>query len=579
MADKTKFELTQRGIAIPAGVLTAQELTRLKKRLTVTSVGFGDRKTTMQCFTIDRKARMMYVARMSGLLELSRMGYEVTPALPEGEPLGTDVSDIKLELKDYQVPIVDFLLKKAYSDEAIRLGMGSAYLDLQPGKGKTFIIMKLIQTFGRKSLVVVPGKELIVQTVNTLRTMFPTLIIGEYWSKTKTDGDIVVMTTRSAASMDEYTFLPMPPKNPAGGYFALPKGTKPVTVKSTDYFRRFGFSAFDEVHTYCTSENQSIFMRAACKRTLGCSGTTNEREDKMDEVAYKHIGKPIAGGHLMAPVLAAQQERAREAGVAPPKDWKFEAYCMRYNGPRDFTETLTSAEGTVSCPMMVSQFSKDPWRSQWLVDIVCQCVREGHQTFVMTDRTELAKLTWEYLKTAFTEDELDVDDGLRAAGIITGKTKDRDRAAARQSRVIVGSYQCIGTGLSYDEFSAVVFFHPRKNKFRQFLNRIFREGGDRDRKRVAYYLQDNATSIKSQYYGFSKTCKEERNVTPVAIVRDWSDIKVTPAVRKIAEDYAKSDRERQERNAAKKEQKEKAKGEDAESSDDVEPNARDEGLD
>lgn len=547
------LELTQRGIAVPAGRLTAVELTRLKRRLTVTSIGFGDRKTTMQCFKIDRKERVMYVARMAGLLELSRMGYTVNPALPDGDPLSADVSDIKLTLMDYQVPIVNCLLTKAYSEEAIRLGMGSAYLDLQPGKGKTFIIIALIRAFACKTLVVVPGKELIVQTVNTMRAMFPQLIIGEYWSKTKTDGDIVVMTTRSAASMDEYTFLPM----------NHVRGTKPVTVKAADYFSRFGFSAFDEVHTYCTSENQDIFMRVACKRTLGCSGTSNEREDKMDEVAYRHIGKPISGAKLMEQVAPHDD---------PVKPWKFEAYCMRYNGHKDFTETLTSSEGTVSCPMMVSQFSKDPWRSQWLVDVVRKCVMDGHQTFVFTDRTELAKLAWQYLKTAFTDDELELVEDMKVAGIITGKTKDRDRAAARKSRVIVGSYSCIGTGLSYDEFSAAVFWHPRRNKFRQFLNRIFREGGDRDRTRVAYYMQDNSTSIKSQYYGFSKVCKEERGVTPTAITRSWEDIKVTPDVRKISDDFIKWDME----NRARRESKQKI----AESeSSDSDVQAHDEGLD
>jgi superfamily II DNA or RNA helicase len=559
------FDLTQRGIAIPAGKLTAQEFTRLKGRLTVKHMGFGDRLQTMQCFTIDRKSRVMYVARMRGIMELAKMGHEIAPKFPVGDPLSADVSGVKLTLKDYQVPILKYLTEKAYSDAAVALGVASCYLDLQPGKGKTYIIMKLIQHFGCKTLFVVPGKELVVQTLATLREMFPMLTIGEYWSKSKTDGDIVVMTTRSAASMDEYTF----------------KGVdgKKQTLTAQAYFARFGFSAFDEVHTYCTKEYQEIFMRAACRYTFGCSGTSAEREDKMDEVSYMHIGTPVAGAKLMAPVIARQLADAAAAGVAPPVEFKLEAYCLKYNGPVEFTESLTSKAGTVSCAKMVSQFSKDPWRSQWLVEVIRKCVADGHQVFVLLDRTELCKLAWDYLSTAFTVAELAMTPGVRAAGIITGKTKDKERSVARKSRVIIGTYQCIGTGLSYDEFSAIVFWHPRKNKFRQFLNRIFRENGDRGRSRVAYYLQDNATSLKSQYAGYRKTCQAERNVTPTIITRDWTDIIVTAEVKKISDDFIKWDAEHQQamRDRENGDGKKKDQSSDEESSDSDEE--LDEGLD
>lgn len=511
-----KFELTQRGIAIPAGALSAQEFTKLKKRLTVSSMGFGDRLLTMQCFHIDKKKRIMYVARMRGLIELAKLGYEVTMNIPEGDVL-PDHDEIDLKLKDYQIPIVNFLKNRVYSDTALDLGMTAAYLDLQPGKGKTFIIMSLIEYFGVRSLIVVPGKELVVQTLTTLRAMFPTLTIGEYWSKTKTDGDIVVMTTKSAASVEEYTFK-------CNG--------KKQTLTAEAYFARFGFAAFDEAHTYCTKEQQSIFQRVGARYTFACSGTTNEREDKMDEVAYMHVGAPIMGAKLMAAVIAKL-----DAGP----EWKFTATCLKYNGPNQFTESLTSSEGTVSCAKMVSQFSKDPYRSQWLVERVKKHVAEGHQVFVMLDRTELCKLAWDYLRTAFSAEELAMTPGAQAAAMVTGKVKDSVRAKARQSRVVVGTYSCIGTGISWDEFSALVCWHPRKNKFRQFLNRIFRENGDRERERVADFLQDNATSIKSQYYGFRKVCIAERKTDPEIIKRDWTDIQVSDDVQKISDEFIKWD--------------------------------------
>jgi hypothetical protein len=76
------------------------------------------------------------------------------------------------------------------------------------------------------------------------------------------------------------------------------------------------------------------------------------------------------------------------------------------------------------------------------------------------------------------------------------------------------------------------------------LNRIFRENGDRAVERVAVYLQDNATSIKSQYYGFRNVCRDERGVTPEIQTVDWENVTVSDEVRKIAENFAAWDEQK-----------------------------------
>lgn len=510
------FNLTREGIAVLPGSLTAVEMTRMKRRLMVTSKGFKDRIMTMQAFHTDRTTKITYFARMKGIVELGKLGHSVVNVIPEGDELSTDISGAALILQDFQEPIYKYISELAYGDAAFRLAMTSCLLDLQPGKGKTFIAMALLQYISKKTLFVVPGKDLLKQTVDTLTKVFPMLRIGQYSSTTRTDGDVVVMTVDSASSGDSYTFKTV--------------GGKKISMTATKYFERFGYSVFDEIHMYCTKERQSVFTRCTSLFTLGISGTVNHRPDKMDPISHFNIGDPVSGSLLMKSVMDAKP-------LADQKPWKFKAVCLKYNGPAKFTESIMSAAGTISHPLMISQFSKDPFRSQLLVNTIRALVDAGDQTFVMLDRTELVRLAWDYLRTALQDSDIWAPE-LQKAAMVTGKVKDADRGVARKSRVVVGTYSCIGTGLSWDEFNAVVFFHPRRNKFEQFNNRIFRENGDRNKERKAYFLQDNATSLKSQYYGFRKVCIDERQTTPEVETHQWDEIEVSPELQKIAQEFA-----------------------------------------
>lgn len=517
------LKLKRGGIEIPPGVLGMEHLGKLKRGLIVTSKGFQNRIMTMQAFYNVKVTRTMYAARMRGIALLTKLGHTVVLDIAEGEDISARCQGT-FKLFDYQVPIFNYLVDVALSDTAEKLGMSSATLDLQPGKGKTFLAMSIMEWFGRKTLFIVPGKDLVKQTVDTLKAMYPQLRIGIYTGTVKTDGDVVVMTVQSATNSDEYEF------KTAG---------RTVKMTSDAYFDRFGFTVFDEMHTYCTKERAMVFARCQSRFTLGISGTCNHRPDKMDPIAHYWIGTPISGAKLMAGVLAVQA-----ASMAPQKPWKFQSTCLKYNGPAEFTQSLTSTVGTVSAPMMVTQFSKDPYRSQLLVNTIHRLVKEDerNQIFVMLDRTELVKLACDYLRTAIPTGML-IAPELQGASMVTGKVKEKERGVARQSRIVVGTYACIGTGISWDEFNCLVCWHPRKTKWEQFLNRIFREGGDRDLPRQAFFLQDNATSLKNQFYGFRKVCIVEREVTPAIAVWDYSDIKINNDVKKIAEDFAKWDDE------------------------------------
>jgi hypothetical protein len=420
-------------------------------------------------------------------------------------PLGEEIKVPEtpgFTLKDYQSKIMDRLMTQVYSPKSIEMGTSSCILDLEPGKGKTYIAMALIQQFARKTLFIIPNKSLLPQTLATLKAAFPHLRVGQYNAERKEDGDIVVMTVQSATNSEEFVV-----------------GRKQPLVKWREYFDRFGLTIMDEVHEYCTSQRNCVFYRCASRITLGLSGTPNERPDGMDAIGHYWLGSPVQVADLVA------------ADAVPAPAWKAQLVCVRYHGPDEFTKPITSAAGTISAPQMTTQFSKDPYRSQLIVDMVVDLVNQDpkNRVFVFLDRTTLATLAREYLQTELPGNQISLVIG-------THKTVN-----AREGRVVLGTFKCIGTGISWDEFNCIVYWHPRRNKHMQFLKRIFREFGDRSILRRVYFIQDYLTSLKSQYSGVSGTWKKLfPNEKPIIDVVKYTDIEVSPEITELSRKFVES---------------------------------------
>ena len=305
---------------------------RLRNILSVKSMGFGGKLTTRIAYhQIDKQT---YGARKK-MLEFIIKNCGLPGGISNCIPLGEDIHPqiVKLILNPLQDKIKNYILEKPFSEQSLTNGTGSFYLDLPPGKGKTFVAASLIQHFKKKSLYIVPGSQLLKETQLVLKEIFPDLKVAEYSGSYKEDGDIVVMTIDSATGSDE---------------FILNK--KKISWDS--YFSRFGISILDEVHEYCTKIRSSVFYRCGARIQLGMSGTSKDRLDKMDGLAYYWFGKPFDAMSLLSTDLINQQM----------EQWKAKLVCIRYNGPIEYTQTILSSKGTTSAPKMITQISKDPYR-------------------------------------------------------------------------------------------------------------------------------------------------------------------------------------------------------------------------
>jgi superfamily II DNA or RNA helicase len=487
-------------VGVPISHLPIMEIAELKKRLTVMTVGYGGRKITRSAYYL--AGYKLIGARMRTLQVLASMkkGYEAHSVIIKGEDFSTltQIDPFEIKLDREQQIIFDYLLTNIFSTERQEMGMASGILDLAPGKGKTFVAMALMNHFKKKTLFIVPGIELLRQNLELLRKYFPSLKIGEYSGNKKQDGDIVVMTIHSV-------------------------GHPPIT-----YFDKFGLTIMDEVHEYCTKERSSVFWTTAANLTLGMSGTTNDRQDKMDPISHYWLGVPTNAEKVIADYYI-NNPHLKPGNDEPTQVWKTKFVCIRYNGPVEFTKSELSEQGTVCAPKMVNKFSWDPYRSQLLIDLVYDLVQKDplNRIFVFVDRPLLAQLVRDYLNTELHDPN--------SVAVVVGKEKTPE---ARKSRVVIGTYACIGTGVSWPEFNCLICWHPRKNKHRQFLKRIFRNGGDYNLTRYAYFLQDNATTLKSQYRGFSSVCKELFPETKIIVdTVNYTEIEVSQEVKKIAENF------------------------------------------
>lgn len=458
--------LSRAGILIPKGKLSADMITKLRKKFTVTHTRYDGGIASMTAHMTDRKSGTLVLARARGFEIMDNGGEKVIPVL--GEPVmitGDTQFDAKLE--DHQSVLVEHLAKH-FTPERIAAGRGYCYLKRKAGRGKTFIALALVARYKYRTLYITHNLQSMEQAAAAAKRLYPHLTVGVWHGKKKTTGDI---TIAPITAVQDAVLGDMP---------------------CTDWFRQFGYVILDETPEYCTGERSKIFMKVQTHMVLAMSATPDERLDGMDRIAFLHFGQPLDGDKLVE--------------TTKPPDWKIMSICMSYNGPPQFTEKKLSKLDTVSHPLMVNMFCQDPWRTQLIVDTVVDMVKLGKTVFIMLDRRSYAALLVKLLRTRL-DGVITPDRDIQK--LLGGATAEEKLAAKNDARVCCVTYRCGGVGLSFPRYDAIVFGHPRRNGFKQFINRVFRLDGDVTKDRRLIFIQDNATPLKTQHSGFKSALKAE----------------------------------------------------------------------
>lgn len=469
--------LSRAGLVVPDNSVSQSVLNTFKGKFTVTTKIINNIYKTIKSYQTVTGATVF--AKMHALKLLSKSDIRVN--INPGDKIIKNM-DYSVTLTEPQKAVVKKLLD-TYTYDNIEAGLGSCVMSLKPGRGKTYVSLSLVKIFARKTLVIVHTRGNINQWIRSAQAMYPELSISEWGKDPK--ADITVACYKS------------------------------VTVtQDIDLLKTFGFTIFDEVPEYCTNTGVILFMRACSLITLAMTGTPDKRTDGMDKIAYHFVGSVVDCNQVYL-------DTENKGSDTKKVEWKSEVTHVRYNGPPEFTERIMSKMGTTCHPLMVNQYSADYYRTRLIIDLAIELYKLGHTTFIFLDRrkaaTELAKTLAKLLgsERVITEE------------YIGGATNEQIERAKNDARICCVSYGCGGVGLSFSRYDSIIFAHPRKTGFDQFIARIYRLDSDISKIRRIVFIQDNQTSTKSHYYSFKKEMTiEHPEAKFITVVKNWSDIKI-----------------------------------------------------
>lgn len=483
--------------------ITYAQLKKIKEsKFIARSVGFNQKMTQIRGIMKDRKTKTAYVAHSEGIKQLKRIGeFDHKNYINDGIPVEISPDD-PLSMRQHQVLVLEWLMENIFTQEKIDEGSASTNMELKTGLGKTFVGMGLFRHFAVKSLFIIPA-NLIPQWEAAFEEWLPSVRVGVFTGKKKVDGD-VILGSPSALMASKIKIRA-----------SMKRGAKKFEYTPSEFFAQFGLTVIDEIQDLCTNKKAKLFTKARSLRTLAMSGTCNHRLDKMDKIAHLYLG-PVQNMIDLIPEIG---------DLVDMSSIDVDAYKVMYNGPDEYTEPLTTELG-VSHPLMINQFTKDPYRNELIVQKAKWCVEQGHSTFIFLDRIGLIDSLIPIIKERLGDIAIDAPES--KVFCVQGKTTQEDRDFAKEKGMLtLITYGCGSKGLSYDRYTAIIFAHPRRNKFLQSNNRIFRLDTPKEKGRVLMYIVDQRTSSGKQYSGFKKALKQEYPQTVYHNeTYNWEDIKI-----------------------------------------------------
>lgn len=478
------------------------------------------RRTTRPAFSIVREAdgEHLIIPRVKGRLFLetnNRAGVRLLDRLAEDRPLPPprrlDPSHCEIEepLYAYQEAAVDYLCGPAgpFGGASIAAHRGSAYLQMDPGLGKSRVGCVLVARRGEPALIVVP-----------------TVAIGEQW-------------------VDE--FAEVLPEMNVGIYHNTPKGSRKVPPgpkthdvviiivntfrgKKPEFMEGYGTTILDEAHEYYSVHNSRALWLAQTRAVLGLSATPNERPDGLDRYVHYHLG----------PVIYPETIPGFDAGDV---NFRGAVTIVEYAGHPTYCETATTPSGTMSAILTIGNVIEDPHRMR-LVAAETHGLLHLHETappdelaslglgprpesaatpkhpageirrhgvFVFAEHREYLPALRAQLRETLGDElytpELEGRPGRGAqatkqVSILRGGVS---RSAVREARtagahVVLTTYGFSRRGISLPDMTAIVHATPRRNGARQILGRITRRGSDESILRQVVDIVDTRTGLRGQ---------------------------------------------------------------------------------
>jgi superfamily II DNA or RNA helicase len=412
----------------------------------------------------------------------------------------------------HQKRIIDYLFAHVYNDVQRARGAAGCVIVAGTGEGKSYISAYIAAHLGGKTAIIIPNTLQLEEWQHIFGTYYPNLRIGEYHSKAKRDGDVVLIVKDSAVS-DVFKFSGRAGR--AGHTESVPWQT---------YVQRFRTVIYDEIHNYPTIAYQEMFWRFGCANTIGLTATPDERADAFDSVYVNHVGPLI----YPRDIADAEMEDAPESAEEAP--WRGRVRVIHYYGHPDHTKKISvSSDGTTHAGLMAKQFSEDPQRNKLIFALIRELYEAGRNIFIFAENKEYVTRLREQLTASGNMDDIPVETpqitiGTEEVSTLKGGVSGEDKAqASTQARIIMITYAFGSEQLSIPRMDAIIFATSRKSKMNQIIGRITRRGGDKSIERIVIDIVDKETSIANQFGARRAVYREKNFIIGAPEVRRYTE--------------------------------------------------------
>jgi superfamily II DNA or RNA helicase len=327
------------------------------------------------------------------------------------------------ELRDYQNVIVDkYVAHVRGGDSGGGGGGGGGCLDVDPGKGKTVMALKIMSILKTKTLVVVHKTFLVNQWLERIRQFLPDARVGKIQGQeVDIENKDIVIGMLQSLSMKDY---------------------------EDSTFSDFGLTVFDECHHMSAEVFCRCMIKITTRYTLGLSGTMT-RKDGLTKVFKMFLGEII------------HKEKSEQRHNVIVKGIQY------YIADNEFNEVETDYRGNPKFSTMITKLCNYGRRSDFILDVLSRELEQNDSQQVMILAHNKSLLS--YMHDAIRHRNI----GGGSVGFYIGGMKEADLKASESKKIIIATYAMASEGLDIPTLTTLLMATP-KTDVCQSVGRILR---------------------------------------------------------------------------------------------------------
>jgi superfamily II DNA or RNA helicase len=443
--------LGPRGYTIPKSELTEQQLTDLRKTLTVRPVTGGAMFGAADAveYPIYRESsNKIYLPRFYGK---SMFGEVKRMAINPGDDIAIEFAG---GLRPIQVPVVE-----AYLNSVQEMGQpsfggqdsgtepqhfgGGGLLELPCAFGKTVLSLNIIARLKKKTLVIVNKEFLLNQWIERIAQFLPNARVGRIQGpEIDIEGKDIVLGMLQSISQKDY---------------------------DSDVFSSFGLTIIDEVHHISSEVFSRALFKIVSKYMLGLSATM-ERKDGTTYVFKQFLGEVVFKGE-------------RDGG-----EHDVEVRAIEYvSKDAEFNKVECDFRGNPKYSTMIVKLCDHCERSDFIVRVIRDLIKEqpGAQIMILAHNRSIL---------TYLHDSI-LHQGIATAGYYVGGMKEASLKETEEKQVVVATYAMAAEALDIKTLNTLVMVTP-KTDIVQSVGRILREKHD---KPLVVDIVDGHDVFKNQW--------------------------------------------------------------------------------